>query len=207
MIKFVYFDVGGVAILDFSKTNKWKDVTKELGLNEKESKQFIEYWERLAPKIHIGLNINNVFNEEKKKYDLKISTDYSLLKDGFVSRFELNKSIWPVVDYAKKNFKVGLLTNQYPDMLDEIKKENLMPPVVWDVEIDSSIVKLQKPDEAIYKLAEKLANVKGSEIFFIDNSQEHIDGAKDFGWQTFLYDPSNPRKSNQALAKCLKIII
>jgi len=37
-IKFIYFDVGGVAILDFSKTNKWKEITKALEINKTRDK-------------------------------------------------------------------------------------------------------------------------------------------------------------------------
>lgn len=38
MIKFIYFDVGGVAIRDFNGTDKWENLKKELGIpKEKKS--------------------------------------------------------------------------------------------------------------------------------------------------------------------------
>ena len=136
MIKFVYFDVGGVAILDFSKTNKWDEVIKELGIKKDKVSSFLKYFEELTPKIHLGLDIDTKRSELKEKFKIKIPNSYSITIDGFVSRFNKNESIWPAVKYAKENYKIGLLTNQYPRMLDEVKKRRLLPPISWDVIID-----------------------------------------------------------------------
>jgi len=206
MVKFVYFDVGGVVVLDFSKTNKWDEVIEEIGVKQDKVASFLKYFEELTPKIHLGLDIDLKLDELKKRFGVKIPKDYSLLKDGFVSRFEANKSIESVVEYVKERFKVGLLTNQYPMMLEEIIKQKLLPPVSWDVVIDSSVVKKQKPDIEIYKLAERLAKAKGQEILFVENSLEHIEGAKKLNWKTFLYDPANPEKSSEKLLEYIKDI-
>ena len=42
-----------------------------------------------------------------------------------------------------------------------------------------------------------------NEILFIDNSQKHLDSAKQLGWQTFLYDPSDTKKSSEELIKVI----
>jgi putative hydrolase of the HAD superfamily len=206
MVKFVYFDVGGVAILDFSKTNKWDEVIEEIGVKQDKVASFLKYFEELTPKIHIGLDIDSKLEEINNKFNIIISKNYSFLKDGFVSRFEPNKSIWPVVKYVKERFKIGLLTNQYPMMLKEIKRQKLLPPVSWDVVVDSSRVKLQKPDLEIYKLAEELAKAKGEEILFVENTPTNIKAAQKIGWETFLYDPGNPKLSSKRLLEYIKNI-
>ena len=118
---------------------------------------------------------------------------------GFVNRFKLIPPIWPVIEEIHKNLPVGLLTNAYPNMLNEILKKKLLKPFKWDVIIDSSVVGVSKPDLKIYKLAETESGFKGSEILFVENSQKNIDGAKECGWKTFLYDPANPEKSSEDL--------
>ncbi len=205
MIKFVYFDVGGVLIRDFSKSNKWNDLAREIGILEEKEKDFLNFWKSYEQKVSTGLNVDLLVPIIKKEFSSNFPKNYSLLKDGFVSRFDQNKTIWPLVKELKKTYKVGLLTNQYPDMFNLVNKNELLPDISWDVIIDSTIVKVRKPQPEIYKLAEKEAGYSGDEIFFIDNLQEHIDGAKKFGWQTFLYDPADTQKSTQELADKLKI--
>ena len=48
MISFVYFDVGGVVILDFSGTNKWEMVKKEWGITD-------AYWDVVIDSSVVGL--------------------------------------------------------------------------------------------------------------------------------------------------------
>ena len=207
MIKFIYFDVGGVLVRDFSKSNKWQELVNEIGISKKKKEDFLLFWKSYEIKISTGLDVDRLIPLIKKEFKSQIPKNYTLLKDGFVSRFERNETIWPLVDELKKTFKVGLLTNQYPRMYDLLIQERLLSDISWDVVIDSVVVKLRKPQPEIYKLAEKEAGYSGDEIFFIDNLQEHLEGAKSFGWQTFFYDSSNFHKSTQALADRLNIEI
>ncbi|TSC88118.1 MAG: putative hydrolase of the HAD superfamily [Microgenomates group bacterium Gr01-1014_16] len=175
MISFVYFDVGGVVILDFSGTDKWEVVKKEWGITD-------AYWDDFEPKLCAGKE--------------KISPEFL---NAFVSRFEPNPSIYSDINEIHTKNRIGLLTNMYPGMFDAIKKSGLVPEVDWNVIIDSSVVGLAKPDPKIFKLAEQKAGVKGNEILFIENTSRHIEAAKSFGWQTFLYDPVHPEESSQKL--------
>ncbi len=204
MLKFVYFDLGGVIYIDFSKTNKWHELVEEIGISKGKEQEFLHFWDYNQKKICTGLDIEDLVPEIINKFGAKFPKNYSLLKDGFVSRFDLNKSLWPVIVEINKYCKIGLLTNQYPNMFHAGIKKGLLPNVSWDVIVDSSIVGFQKPDREIFKYAEKQSGVKGKEILFIDNTFEHIDVAKTFGWQTYLYDSSNPIKSSKDLLDFFK---
>jgi len=200
LIKFIYFDVGGVLLLDFSKTNKWKEMISDMGVKHEE---FVKVWKKYEDKVCIDQDVDELIETFVRKYEVEFSNNYSLL-DEFVSRFDKNPSIWSVVEYARKQYKVGILSNQYPRMLDLIKKRNLLEKISWDVVIDSSVVGMCKPDQGIYKLAQKKAGVEPEEILFVENSQMHIDVAKKLGWQTFLYDPSDAKASSEKLQKVLQ---
>lgn len=182
-IKFVYFDVGGVAVLDFSGTNKWADLRNEFGITEK-------FW---AKHYESKLDRGEISKESP--------IPYSELLGGFVSRFEKNPSIWPVISVIKKYCSVGLLTNMYPGMFDSIKDHGLLPNIDWDIIVDSSIEKVAKPDRRFFEIAQERVRVKGEEILFVENSPWHVEAAKIFGWNTFLYDPKNPTKSSKDLIK------
>lgn len=180
MIKFVYFDVGGVAILDFSGTNKWEELLNEFGITE-------EFWEKHYGNINIG------------KISKESPISYSKLLEGFVSRFEKNPSIWPVILAIKKCCRIGLLTNMYPGMFESIKNHGLLPEIDWDVVVDSSVEKVAKPDRRFFEIAQEKAGVGGDHILFVENSPGHVEAAKTFGWQTFLYDPASPVESSKNL--------
>lgn len=184
MIKFVYFDVGGTAIKDFSKRpDLWSDFKRDLNITD-------EYWEKYcSPVLDIGGIPEN----------LPVNMDKFI--DRFVSHFEKNPSIWPAVENLK--CKKGLLTNMYLGMLEKIKAAGLLPPVEWDMVIDTSIVKLKKPEKQIYLLAQEKAGVKPEEILFIDNVEKNLEVPKQLGWSVFNYDSSNYEQSSKNLIEYL----
>ena len=204
MVSFVYFDVGGVIVLDFSGNDKWAKLKNELGITPEKDAEFEKFFYVYERKVCAGFDIENIVPTIKEKFGSKLPTDYSLLLDGFVKRFDANKSIWPVLDVARKRYRIGLLTNMYPNMLESLNKRGLMPKIGWDCIIDSSAEGVQKPDMHIFELAEMRARVKGDEILFVENNEKNISAAKDLGWKTFLYDPTRCDESNNKLTKILR---
>ena len=199
MVSFVYFDLGGVAELDFSGTNKWAKFKNEVGIGPEKDKEFECFWRKYEAEVCVGLDIETLIPLMKEKFDIQFPHSYSLLLNGFVNHFEVNKTIWLAIEKIRKRCRIGLLTNAYPGMYDAIKSRGLLPPVVWNIIIDSSVVGLKKPDPKIFQLAEGKAEAKGPEILFVENSPGHIKAAQVFGWQTFLYDPVHPRDSSRKL--------
>jgi len=190
-------------IKDFSETNKWEDLKQELGIPPDKSREFEDIYDSLQDEINTSLEIDSLLPIYKEKFNITIPNGYSLLVDGFVKRFEKNLSIWPILEAAKTKFKIGLLTNMYPNMLTEIKNAKLLPNVDFDQIIDSSIEKVQKPYKAIYELAENRSEFKAGKILFVDNSEKHLKTAKEFGWQTFFYDSSDYVESSKKLLELI----
>jgi len=207
MVKFVYFDLGGVVIKDFTKTDKWSDLERELGIPENRSEEFIKYWDLIEPDITLGKSLNPVLNEIKTKFNVSVTDNYSLLIDGFVNRLEKNVSIWPVIDEVARHTPIGLLTNMYPGMYQAISDHQLLPAVEWDQIIDSTIVKMKKPEPEIYQLSQERVSATGSEILFIDNTQKNLDTAKNFQWQTLFYDSGNLEESSIKLLSFFRSIL
>jgi epoxide hydrolase-like predicted phosphatase len=201
-IQHVFFDVGGVLLLDYSGTNKWNEMKRDLGVTEENDAAFEHVWKKYEKLICIDCDVDTLIGDFKLALGITFPQGYSMLND-FVNRFEPNPSIWPVVESIKKMYSVGLLTNMYPRMLNAINAKHLLPDIEWDVVVDSSLVGYQKPDEKIYQLAEEMAGVAPESIFFVDNSAEHLVGAAKRGWQTLLYDTRNPVKSSQEVAQRL----
>lgn len=200
-ISFVYFDVGGVAIKDFSDTNKWEKMYLDIGVKVSDL-SFLEnlYYEH-ANEINIDYDYDNFIPILKNKLNLELPPNFSLL-DELVSRFDSNPSIWPSIDLVQGKARIGLLTNMWPRMFGKIIDTNILPNKQWVV-VDSSIIKLQKPNQDIYQFAESKAGVPAEEILFIDNTAKHLVEPSRLGWQTYLYDSSNYEKSSRELGEFL----
>ena len=207
MISFIYFDIGGVLINDLDNREKWSKLRDDIGVK----KEFENDFEKLFSEYEYnGLCLNKdvdilipIFSE---KFGMNFPKDYSLLED-MVNRFQINESVWPLVFKLKKNVRLGLLTNIYPRMLELNFKKGLIPPIDWDVIIDSSVVGFQKPDLRIYSVAEEKSETKKEEILFIDDRRENIEAAAEFGWQTILYDRNDTEKSNKLIYSICKELL
>ncbi len=198
MIKFIYFDVGGVVIRDFSATNKWAELRRSIGIKPEQDNEFEEFFDKYESEVCVGRDIESLVPMLADKFGLELADNYSFLND-FVDRFEVNQPIWPVLEKIKQKYKVGLLTNQYPGMLDAIIKKGLMPPVYWNVVVDSSVEGIRKPQKEMFEFAQKKVGFHPNEILFVENSKKHVEAAKLFGWQTFLYDSSDTDKASADL--------
>lgn len=201
MISFVYFDVGGVVMRDFSGTNKWQELVRDLHIPDNKIEAFNQLMKTYRPHASIGnMSLDTEIDNAKQELHLSIPNTYSLL-DDLVNRFEQNPSIWPVITEIHKTHRIGLLTNMFIGMLDTIIERGLLPNEHWDIIIDSSIVHLKKPNNDMFAFAQRQAGVPHNEIFFVDNLEENILAAQQLGWQTFLYDSKNPEASSQKLLK------
>jgi FMN phosphatase YigB (HAD superfamily) len=199
--QFIYFDVGGVALLDFSKTNKWNEMLSDLGVTDALRTQFDELFDAHEKKICVGEDIN-VFISEARSLGVDFPENYDMTAD-FVNRFEKNNPILELLDKLKNEFQLGLLTGQYPNMLNMIFAKGLLPKDIWNVIIDSSVEGITKPDPEIYLLAEQRAKIGKESILFVDNKAKLLEYPKSRGWQVFEYDPSNATKSTSDLEKLI----
>lgn len=198
MISFVYFDLGGVVILDFSGTNKWEEMKRDLGIEEKTDAAFSNIWRRYHSEFCISRHVDTLIPIFKQEIGISFPFGYSMLMD-FVNRFDPNPSIWSAINTIRQSCMVGILTNAYPKMFQAIQKSGILPPIEWNVIVDSSVVGCQKPDRHIFEIAERQSNVNKDEILFVENGEDNIKAAREFGWQTFFYDSIHPKESSKEL--------
>ena len=207
MIKFVYFDIGGVIIDDFSNSDKWQKMKSSIGVRPEIDKEFDGLYDKYEFEgLCLSRHVDSLLPIFSRKFNIKFPEGFSIFK-YVIDRFYQNNTIWPIVAEVRKKYGIGLLTNMYVEMFDEITKRGLLPPVNWDVVIDSTTVGLQKPDIKIFELAEERSGFKSKEILFVDNNQKNIDAANDFGWNTFLYDSANHVKSSKELSAYFQSLI
>ena len=202
-ISFIYFDIGGVMIKDFSSTSKWKELTDELGIPDNKQNEFNEAFEVFEKETNLGRNTEEFLPILRNKFGIKMPSGYSFLM-AFVDRFSRNEGMEKILNGLKNKYNFGLLTNMYAGMFGAIKAKHLLPNVKWEVVVDSSIVKCKKPEGEIYGISQKMAKTKAEEILFVDNKKKNLVIPKQMGWQTYWYDTRDYEKSSEELRLLLK---
>ncbi len=204
-IKFIYFDVGGVVIQDFSCTNNFDQMLIDLGLNESNDLElFYQLYHQHEAQLAKGnMSLEQFFSLLMSYLNFTPPPNYSFMHD-LIIRFSPNPSLWPIFyKLRQKQLKLGLLTNMYLGMFPQLQQANLLPDFDWDVIVDSSLVHLFKPEPEIYHYAQQQAGVPSDQILFIDNLSENLDAAVKLGFQTFLYSSCNYSQSTQQLTNFL----
>lgn len=105
------------------------------------------------------------------------------------------------IKFMQTHLSIGLLTNIHHGFLAECLSSGYIPDIEYSAVIESCKIKMVKPDPEIYKYAQKKAKVKNENIFFIDDQEENIKGAKKAGWQAVLFDTFNPVSSIKNIKK------
>jgi FMN phosphatase YigB (HAD superfamily)/DNA-binding XRE family transcriptional regulator len=109
-----------------------------------------------------------------------------------------------LVEWASKQYHVGLLTNIMPGFVNAMRTHKLLPNVPYDAIVDSSQVGAIKPEEKIFKIATERSGCKPEEILFIDDSRANVMAAERFGWHVLWFDDYRPKESVERIRKALE---
>ncbi|OGK17312.1 hypothetical protein A2774_03870 [Candidatus Roizmanbacteria bacterium RIFCSPHIGHO2_01_FULL_39_12c] len=196
-IKFIYFDVGGV-LIDYK--DAFKGATSKFNIPHSE---FMDVWLNNEDSVTRGkIHPQEFWHLVRKKLKIKEGADFDFLK-SWIEDYRPIKTTHAIVKKFISKYKIGLLTNLYKGMTPLLREKNLIPDVAYSSIITSYETGLRKPEKEIYELATKKVNLKPEEIFFVDDQENFIEGAKKIGWNTFLFDSENVRNSTRKLKNLL----
>lgn len=188
-LKFIYFDVGGV-LIDWK--NAFKTVTDKFQIP---FNKFIIEWNIYDDRITRGLITPQEFwNLVRKDLNITEGNDFNFL-ENWIADYKSVRETNDLIINLKKNFKVGILSNIYKGMLNQLIKKKYVPDILYDAIIDSSEVGLRKPERNIYLLAQEKARVNNKEILLVDDRKVFVDEASKIGWQGYLFNHNNINKS------------
>ncbi len=198
-VQFVFFDAGGVLFLDLMDQGRWDAFLEKIGIPQNGLAEFNSFYDQYEALLNKGkLHADDFWKKANKELSLNIELPGSF-QDLMVQEFQPNPLIKKVLTLAQQKYRIGVLTNMYPGMFQQITQRGIIPQANYEVIVDSSKVGLAKPDPAIYEYSQQLIKVPPEEILFIDNSQRNLEGAKKVGWQTFWYNGNTRSKSTQEL--------
>jgi len=95
----------------------------------------------------------------------------------------------------KKKFKLAILSNGTPDLLNELVNKNNLDTIFDDL-FSIEEVKIFKPDSKVYDLPAKRYNVQPSEIVFLSANTWDVSGGGNYGYNSVWVNRNNSHFDN-----------
>ena len=192
--KAVVFDAYGTLFDVNSAAEKCKD---KIGAKWETFANFwrttqLEYtWLRSLMKRH--KNFWDVTEDSLDK-SMKVFNINKNLKNDLLSLYKI-LSPYPEVkgvleDLKKKNFKLAILSNGTPDLLNELVESNKLNNLFDDL-FSIEEVKIYKPDSRVYELPIKKYRIKSDEITFLSANTWDVSGGGNFGYNSIWVNRHN----------------
>ncbi|MGH7156740.1 MAG: HAD-IA family hydrolase [Candidatus Saccharimonadales bacterium] len=186
-VRFVYFDVNDTLVRFFHRA--FAQIAQVSG----HPSDMVEtiFW-----RDHNAIATGQISMED---YNISFAKELGLdsidWRDYYMENVEPMPEIKSFVEWTADNYEVGLLSNNLPGFIDEMRQKGIIPDVKYDSVVDSSKVGLLKPDPKIFEAAQELASVAPSEILLIDNDRPNLISADRAGWQVVWFDDLDPAGS------------
>ena len=89
-----------------------------------------------------------------------------------------------------KHFKLAILSNGTPSLLDELVKSNNLDELFDDI-FSIEEVGIYKPDSRVYDLPIKKYKIKNSEVMFLSANTWDVSGGGNYGYQSIWVNRNN----------------
>jgi len=192
--KAVVFDAYGTLFDVNSAAEKCKDkigVKWETFANFWRTTQLEYTWLRSLMKRH--KNFWDVTEDSLDK-SMKVFNINKNMKNELLSLYKI-LSPYPEVrgvleDLKKKKFKLAILSNGTPDLLNELVESNKLNNLFDDL-FSIEEVKIYKPDPKVYELPIKKYRIKSDEITFLSANTWDVSGGGNFGYNSIWVNRHN----------------
>ena len=181
--KAIIFDLGAV-ILNINYQNTIDEFTK-LGVNNAATFYSKKVQTNLFNQIETGMISSNEFLKALQK-ETKNANINQVEKAWNAMLLDLPEERIQLIEKLKNNHSIYLLSNTNAIHIDAIKKQLgkrkwLAFCKLFDKMYLSHELGLRKPDVKIFEYILKEQKLKAEEVFFIDDSPQHIASAKKIG--------------------------
>lgn len=182
MIKAIFFDAGGVlvSIADFEDEH----AAEALHVNRR---KFDIIAARFSdPCEEAKISDNEFLRKFSEEFNLDLATVKKIWMKTYEKELKINKAVYRLAfALKKKGYKIGVISNtkkMYTLINNKKKVYSGFSPVVLSYK-----VRIIKPNERIYALACRRANVRPAEAVLIDDRIKNVKGAQAFGMKAIHY--------------------
>ncbi len=186
-IRFVYFDVNGTLVRFYQRA--FTEAAHDLGVAA-------DVVENLFWRHNDGLCSGRTSLED---FNREISKELGAAGFDWHKYYMDNVQAMPGMDellrWVAEHYEVGILSNNAPGFIDELKHKGLIPDIEFKTIVDSCVVGAAKPEVKIYEIAQELSAMEPEEILFVDDTRPFLTAADRAGWQVQWFDEDHPEDS------------
>lgn len=195
-VRFVYFDMNGV-LVRAAVTKACLRLAEESGVTPDTIETI--FWQRNNDVCRGTLSLDD-FNTILAER-LGRMVDWN---QYYLDAVEATPGIADLVTWVSQNYRVGIVTNTFPSLINPMFERGILPPVAFDTVVDSSAVHALKPEPRMFEIAAEQAGVQPSEILLIDDDRLNLAAAGQMGWHTMSFDAYQPEASVVAVSTALQ---
>lgn len=194
-VRFVYFDVNG-CLVQFTH-RAFKRLSEESNVPV----DIIEaiFWEYDDP-INRG---EKTVEELNNALSMRLNMEVDWM-EYYLDTVQPIEGMAELLTWVHEHYQIGLLTNTMPGFVEALQARGKIPPIAFDVIIDSSVVGSMKPEPAIYEIAEQKTGLPGAEILFVDDLRQNLIAAKKYEWHTIWFDAYRSEESINTVRQALE---
>ena len=187
--EFIYFDLGKV-LLEFSHDRMLEQMGEKVGLDKEKVRELV-FESGLSNQYECGeidsLQFCQAFFQAA---GAECDADQLLHagSDIFLPRSEMLPLI---VNLSLSGMGIGILSNTCPAHWEFIKSRFGFISDFFPVTVLSYEVGGMKPDQKIYDVAAERAGVSHSSIFFVDDLEANVEGARSAGWDANVFESAS----------------
>ncbi|RUM91664.1 MAG: hypothetical protein DSZ23_01430 [Thermodesulfatator sp.] len=201
----IFFDYGGT--LDapgVAWRNRFFPIYLQAGVEvspEKFARAFYTSDDSLVAEAPVHMNLTQVVFEQVKRVlenlgiftkQLQTKIAEKFLEDSFSNINEIK----PALQTLRKNFKMGIISNNYGNLENICKETGL--DTLMDVLVDSNRIGHTKPSPEIFRAGLSALDVEPfSSIMVGDSLPRDIKGARDLGMEAFWLSPIKDKTKSQ----------
>ena len=155
-----------------SFANYWRTTQLEYTWLRSLMKKHKDFWQITEDSLNKSMKVFNIDNNLKNE----LLTLYKIL-----SPYPEVKKV--LTELKEKKFKLAILSNGTPELLEELVKKNNLNNLFDDL-FSIEEVKIYKPDSKVYDLPVKKYNIKPNEIVFLSANTWDVSGGGNYGYNS-----------------------
>jgi len=159
--------------------NFWRTTQLEYTWLRSLMKRHKNFWEITEDSLDKSMKVFNISNSMKNE----LLNLYKILSPYPEVRAVLE-------DLKKRNFKLAVLSNGTPSLLNELVASNKLNNLFDDL-FSIEEVKVFKPDSRVYEIPVKKYNIKANEITFLSANTWDVSGGGNFGYNSIWVNRNN----------------
>ncbi|HUB93174.1 MAG TPA: HAD-IA family hydrolase [Verrucomicrobiae bacterium] len=195
-VRFVYFDMNGV-LVRAAVSKACMKLAEESGVTP----DVIEtiFWQYNSDVCRGSMSLDEFNTILAERLDMLV--DWNRY---YLMAVEPTPGISELVEWAGENYRVGVVTNTFPGLIEPMFERGILPNSHFDLIIDSSEVHALKPDARMFEIAAERAGISPAEILLVDDDRLNLAAAGQFGWHTMGFDAYQPETSIVAISTALQ---